>query len=589
MKEEEFKYLEIRQIGHNPWQPRKRFEERAMEELIASVREKGVLQPILVRPVPSRTEGKLDFPSTGRKVSYLLVAGERRFRAAAAVAEENGGLQGATIPAMVRDLTDDEAFDIAMIENLQREDLNELEEAESFQAYLERHKETPGAAESLAERIGVSSRYVYRRVRLLGLPSVVLEAWGKGGIPYGYLEQLMRLEDEKEILEIFRTVLGGGWRFQNIKQLKAYIDDQAPKLKDAKFDWMKDCIACGQNSDVQKRMFGEETKGARCLNPKCFKQKQNNWLIKNWKKTGYYKQYGTNGFRFAEDVGPDRFNWYNGKAPKKCRECDKYVTLINLAGKTDSYPADPFVCIGEKSCFEAGKKKGADKTSLSVAPGDKPDAPRVSWHGQYFREAFFREQLLLRLAEVPADDERALRVALFALVDEAQGLRGWFNEKHKLREVIVDDPRVDDDPELDAEDEFCQLYTSPETRWSYIETMPRAELLEDLKEGAARLLIEDASPGVRRAAGAHLGIDLEKEWRITQEYLDKKTVKEIHEIAGEFGLWERKEAKAFLFEQLLKKRGNFKSCKKPELCRIILESGMDLAGVVPKEVRALEG
>lgn len=568
MEKERFEYVPLVEIGKSPWQARKGYDEQAMEELIVSVKEKGVLQPVLVRPVEPYTEGALDLPSTGKKVKYQLVAGERRLRAVAFVAEENGGIKGAVIPAMVRGMTDDEAFDAAMIENLQRRDLNELEEASGFRAWLDRHQEDAGAAETLAERIGVSAKYIRRRVHLLALPGKVLEAWGKGQIAYGFLEQFARLGDEKEILDLFRRVMEREWRFEQVKDIKRLIDERAPALKSAKFP-LEPCASCGQNTEVQADLFGEDVpKGARCLNPKCFKQKQNHWLLANWKKTGWYKQHGTQGFRFFDDVGYNKFNeWYTGKPAKKCRECNQYVTLLTLDGKAEHGA----VCIGEKSCFEGTRKKASASAKATADRGSNEEGPRVSWHGSYFREQFYQEALPLRLRETPAEDVKTLRAALFNLLLADPEIEGWFMEQSK---------------EGEDEDGYRGSYVPPGQLWTMIETMNREEVLEVLREATLQGLLEKQRGEEARAVVAkHFEIDLEKEWLLTKEYLDKKTTKEIHQLAAEFGLWERKEAKAFLFETLLKKRGSFKSCKKSELVQIILDSGMDLAGVVPKEIK----
>jgi len=131
MEEQSFQELELTRIGRCPFQMRRKFD---IKELIQSVAAKGVLEPILVRPVEPYQESG-DFPTAGNMVEYQLVAGERRFRARCEVAVRNGGIEAARIPAMVRVLSDDDAFDIATIENLHRQDLNELEEAEGFKAF----------------------------------------------------------------------------------------------------------------------------------------------------------------------------------------------------------------------------------------------------------------------------------------------------------------------------------------------------------------------------------------------------------------------------------------------------------------------
>lgn len=586
MEAQVFQEIRLEDIGRCPWQPRKRFDGPKFDELVRSVAEKGVLDPILVRPLGEAVKEKSEgFPTEGKRVSFQLVAGERRFRAAWSVAVQNGGSKKATIPAMVRPLTDDEAFDIMTIENLHREDLSELEEAENFKAYLDRHGME--GLPDLAERTGIHERYIRRRVRLLDLPAQVLKAWGAGELAYGYLEQLNRLKDKKDILEIFKAyVEGRNWKFQTVRGMKEWIDEESPALDWAKFD-RTECLACSQNSEIQTELFDTEaTRSARCLDPKCFKKKQNNWFQGHWKQTGFYKQHGTNGFRFEDSLDYGHFHsWYAGGPPKKCRECPEFVTRLKLNGKSD----DPFVCIGDEKCFEETKKtKGKGQKAKGKGQREEEeskDQPRVAWHGEYFREQFLKQQLPLRLQAVPADGEKSLRVALFSLLNSERDAEHWFCKERKLK----DPEDTWEDDEEGGEDLYGYTYVPARVIWADIEAMPRADVLEWLKMCSVQSLIEHAGPDVRLAAGRHLGIDLAKEWRITKEYLDKKTTAEIHAIAEEFKLWERKEAQAFLFETLNKKRGNFRSCKKDELCRLILESGMDLAGVVPGEILRTTG
>ncbi len=141
--------LPLAQIVANPAQPRRQFDSAAMDELIASVRERGLLQPILVRPLPG-----------GR---YEVVAGERRWRAAQAA-------QLHEVPVVVRELEDSAAFEIALIENIQRVDLNAIEEAEGFARLMRDFGHTQ---EALAKLVGKARSHVANLLRLLDLPEAV--------------------------------------------------------------------------------------------------------------------------------------------------------------------------------------------------------------------------------------------------------------------------------------------------------------------------------------------------------------------------------------------------------------------------------
>lgn len=166
--------LPIEAIERNPEQPRKKFDEVKLEELAASIREHGVVEPILVRRDGAR---------------YRIVAGERRWRAA-----QRAGLR--EIPAIVREASDREAFEVALIENIQRADLNAIEEAEAYQALVTEHGLTQ---EALAGRVGKERSSVANALRLLRLPEDVRDAVRDGALDMGHARALLGLEDTESI------------------------------------------------------------------------------------------------------------------------------------------------------------------------------------------------------------------------------------------------------------------------------------------------------------------------------------------------------------------------------------------------------
>jgi ParB family chromosome partitioning protein len=166
--------LPVEAIERNPHQPRKRFEEAKLEELAASIREHGIVEPILVR----REAGR-----------YRIVAGERRWRAA-----QRAGL--AEVPAVVREAGDREAFELALVENLQRADLNAIEEAEAYEVLLEEHELTQ---EEIAARVGKERSTVANALRLLKLPEDVRDLVRGGELDMGHARALLGLEDEGAI------------------------------------------------------------------------------------------------------------------------------------------------------------------------------------------------------------------------------------------------------------------------------------------------------------------------------------------------------------------------------------------------------
>lgn len=163
----------IEKVHANPHQPRRTFVEADLADLTASVAEKGVIQPLIVRPDPAN------------KDEYEIVAGERRWRAA-----QRAKLH--TIPVLVRDLSDTEVLELAIIENIQRSDLNAVEEAMGYRQLMDKFGHTQ---EKLAEALGKSRSHIANLLRLLNLPSEVLEYLKDGRLSAGHARALVTADD----------------------------------------------------------------------------------------------------------------------------------------------------------------------------------------------------------------------------------------------------------------------------------------------------------------------------------------------------------------------------------------------------------
>jgi ParB family chromosome partitioning protein len=187
--------VEIGAVVPNPRQPRGRFEEEALGSLTDSVRELGVLQPILVRPL-----------GAGR---YELVAGERRWRAA-----RRAGL--ATVPAIVRGVDDRRSLEEALVENLHRQDLNPLEEAAAYQQLLDEHGLTQ---EEVAQRVGKSRPAVANAVRLFQLPAAVQRLVAEGALHAGHARALLGLPDPEQQEAAARRVVAESLSVRQVEDL----------------------------------------------------------------------------------------------------------------------------------------------------------------------------------------------------------------------------------------------------------------------------------------------------------------------------------------------------------------------------------
>ncbi|MCL2178590.1 MAG: ParB/RepB/Spo0J family partition protein [Proteobacteria bacterium] len=175
--------LPVEQIQPYSHNPRKFFEDSSIDELADSIIQQGLLQPVLVR-----REG----------AGFKLIAGERRWRAA-----QRAGLT--EIPALIREVSDEEAFEMALVENLQREDLNPLEEAEGYQRLL---VERGWTQEQVAERVGKNRVTVANALRLLQLPEGVRALLAGGQLEVGHARALLGLGEEQEMLVLARHIIG---------------------------------------------------------------------------------------------------------------------------------------------------------------------------------------------------------------------------------------------------------------------------------------------------------------------------------------------------------------------------------------------
>ena len=235
----------IDQIEANPFQPRDDFDQKALNELANSIQEKGVIQPITVRKVKAE--------------KYQIVAGERRWRASEIV-----GLK--KIPAVIRDFNDQEMLEIALIENIQREDLNPIEEAYAYREMLNNFDITQA---ELAQKVGKSRSNVSNMVRLLKLADKVKNHLSKGTITIGHARALLSLEKESAQIAACENII---IQDLTVRETENYVDKlKNPLKKEDKKKEKKDLPAEWQNAAVKL----EENLGTRV---KIKQRKKNNLL-----------------------------------------------------------------------------------------------------------------------------------------------------------------------------------------------------------------------------------------------------------------------------------------------------------------------
>ncbi len=199
-----FASIPVNEIQPNPQQPRDVFEPEAFQELVHSVREFGVLQPIVVRPSED---------------GFQLIMGERRWRAS-----KEAGL--AEIPAIIRETTDENMLRDALLENLHRSDLNPLEEAAAYKQLLEDFGITQ---EQLADRLGRSRPQITNTLRLMRLPVAVQEKLVSGVISSGHARALLAVESEQQVIELTEKVIKQGLSVRDLEELISVARGKKPK------------------------------------------------------------------------------------------------------------------------------------------------------------------------------------------------------------------------------------------------------------------------------------------------------------------------------------------------------------------------
>ena len=209
MPETEVRRLPVGSIVPNPLQPRQVFSEEELAELVSSIRENGLLQPLLVRPDPSSGD------------RYQLVAGERRFRSVQRLAWTD-------VPVVVREVSDEALLVLALVENLQREQLNALEEAEGYQGLIDRFGLTQ---EEVAHAVGKERSTVANTLRLLKLPPSIRKLLQRGDLGMGHARALLSVEDPVRAAELARRAVSEGWSVREVERQARSVRSGGPSSR----------------------------------------------------------------------------------------------------------------------------------------------------------------------------------------------------------------------------------------------------------------------------------------------------------------------------------------------------------------------
>lgn len=206
LKDERFAELEVEDVRPNPFQPRTKFDDQTIDELAQSIKESGIVQPIIVVPEEDH---------------YMIIVGERRWRAA-----QKAGLR--KVPVLIRNIPKDKQLEISLIENIHREELNALEIAQAYQRLIDDHGY---AQHELADKVGKDRSSVTNYLRLLKLPQEIQDRLIEGDISMGHARALLALEDTATQLFCCKQITERGLSVRNTESLVNRLKKRAPRTQ----------------------------------------------------------------------------------------------------------------------------------------------------------------------------------------------------------------------------------------------------------------------------------------------------------------------------------------------------------------------
>jgi hypothetical protein len=311
-------------------------------------------------------------------------------------------------------------------------------------------------------------------------------------------------------------------------------------------------------------MFGNDLSGnkAHCNNQACFREKQRAFFTEHWPAN--CNEFKTTGFAFEDEINYNQYEYVHDytlelaeklNKNEKCFTCASFITILELTGRVRTKR----VCAGEKACF---KMIYTEKSSSGSSTS------KTSSHGQEFREKLYQDLIPSLASGLDNDDIRQLRLTLASMLHTSHAAITWFKEAH--------DKQGDN------------YWYNVSSAWKVIENMDKEALWKAIRKVVSiNIKKEDFGHQARHFIASHLGVNLQTDWMLTEEYLKKKTIPEILSLGNTLAIFTDEKAVAFRDNTIKAKK--FEACKKKDLIRIILESGVDLAGKVPQEILDVQG
>ncbi|MFB3924189.1 MAG: ParB/RepB/Spo0J family partition protein [Terriglobia bacterium] len=378
-------------LAESKLNPRKEFDKAGLEELAESIRNVGVLEPLIVRPLGETLPGGSGKPFGG----FEIVVGSRRFRAAKLARKE-------TVPAIVRTLSDREALELQITENLQREDVKPLDEARGYRALIElwreeekqiprsaRNDKAAGASEvqRVAEKIGKSASYVYQRLKLIDLTAEAQRALSEGKMTAGHAVQIARLQPaaQKEAIKTITEAADSPDRM-TVRDLGEWIQTAIHRNLD-KAPWKKDdasllpeagaCLACPKRAGSNPQLY-PDLKPMTCTDAACFEKKAEAFVKARLAEHPGAVKIATANLDWEdrqalrnqkEIITASEYSGETGWKPSKEGACEFTHPAIIAAGKLAQLGQSAFVCCELKCPVHGPSRSSYRREAVKAQPG----------------------------------------------------------------------------------------------------------------------------------------------------------------------------------------------------------------------------
>ena len=528
--------LDLKNVFPSEMNYRKKMDKKGLEELTESIKQKGVLQPIIVRPIKGNGH-------------YEIIAGHRRYQAAM-----SAGLE--TIPAIIESFDDEAALEVAMTENSQREDVNPIDEATGFKRMID----TGTEPETIASKIGRTVGYVMGRVKLLDLCKEAQAAILKGKISLGHAQVLLRLRSKNEQRQLLAAMLDGDG--MTVSGAKSIVRRHSLSLNLAPFD-TNDCLSCQYRSGNQAMLFPELKDTDECSDPACYakkiqahyeaqakeKEEQGFRVIRSYEEI---KELGGFNSKLNHRIVPkkndaDYQSIYPPKYKTDCARCTDHHAWYSYEENNYNGPhiETGELCLNSKCLqkmfkeVEEVKEKTADNEFAPEMAGSKISPITLRLHAEACRNRF----MINRLPEkITASAVLSKRFVIYHMLDRFSYFSG--NAK-KTRDEILKEICP---PEYFKKKKFSgwQLYL-------VVMEIPK-ERLNKVLSNVIAATVQFTDPKVLLHMTPEAGIDMEKDFLMDKEFLNTKKKVELVEMVKALELpvnFTGKEKKSEMVEAIL--------------------------------------